>query len=128
MEYTRKDLLTNFPIRFSKSELYQHFASEYEKLFGSRAPHPFIDNVAKTFVIEWKKFKNRASFLRSSAGKRWLEKKLILPDATTTTTPVPTPTLTAGGSDVTPKRPLEGKTRKPFEGICVHVHVCFEIS
>jgi hypothetical protein len=110
MDYTRTDLITNFPTRFSKSELYQHFASEYEKVVGFTAPHAFIDNVTKTFIILWKKLKNRESFLRSSAGKRWLEKKLILPDGPPEGTP-PVPAI-----DGTPKRPLEGLPRKPFEG------------
>jgi hypothetical protein len=106
MVYTRSDLIKNFPTRFSQSEIIRHFHSEYVKLVGCPAPSRCIETAAKTFVTEWKKYRNKELFMNSSSCKRWLEKELIMPD-------------NVDAAEVTPVR-KEVIRRKPFEGCCTN--------
>ncbi len=66
-----------------------------------------MNNVTKTFLVQWKIRKSKESFLRSAAGKRWLEKKLVLPAVV--------PAQLVAEVDTNGPDP-EMEARKPFEG------------
>ncbi len=97
MDFTRRDLLTNFPTRFSKSELRKHFAHEYEKLLGHQPISSNLETITRNFMEEWKKSKKRETFFKSARGQNWLDKKLLtstppgdqLPEVVTPKTPAP---------------------------------------
>ena len=106
MDFSRKDLLKTFPTRFSKSELRNHFAREYENLLGSPPASSCLETITRTFMEEWKKSRKKETFFSSARGQNWLEKKLV--------TSTPEQFVDA----VTPKGPAPDlKTRKPFTGI-----------
>jgi hypothetical protein len=114
MEFTRRDLVTTFPTRFSKSELRLHFSRAYVSVVGCTPPSTCLETITLTFMKEWKRSKKKETFLSSTRGQSWLDKKLILPDMAPAQLP----------AEITPKRPdPEMKIRKPFKGICTNPRV-----
>jgi hypothetical protein len=110
MEFTRRDLVTTFPTRFSKSELRLHFSRAYERLVGCTPPSTCLETMTIAFMKEWKKCKKKETFLSSARGQNWLDKKLILPDGAQL------------APEITPKRSdPDLKPRKPFKGTCTNL-------
>ncbi len=104
MKLTRIDLANNFPTHFSQIELLQHCTREYENVVDTSATPSCVQNITKTFMVEWKMSRRKEAFLSSAHNQKLLERRLL------PTVQLPT--------EVTPKRqdPVL-KPRKPFKGM-----------
>jgi hypothetical protein len=121
----KRDLIKNFPQKFSYSDLKIHFTHEYRNYVGHDAPVQVIDTLIRSFLRRWKKVKKKEQFLSSPSCAEWLETDVILPRQmsageaifTQEKTPIlsqKTKSVEAEISPVTPTILSHLKSRKPF--------------
>ena len=103
----RKDLVINFPVRFSYSELRTHFTSEYERVVGRNR---VIETLTKQFLVLWKKMKKKENFLNKPQSRSWLETPLPISDENVVEQPGPHLLSSASQN---PPTPSVYKPRKP---------------
>ncbi len=73
----RKDLVENFPTKFTHGALKDHFEREYVRVVGHAPQKQHINSLISSFQLVWKVLRNKKSFFSAPRGKDWLEKRLL---------------------------------------------------
>ena len=87
----RQDFIrTNFPTSYDYNDFHQHFAAEYIRLVGHRAPKAVITTLVNSFMRLFESSEDKMKFLTTRQAKIWLEKSVpIVPAGVAKVLPPP---------------------------------------